>query len=134
MSILKWLSNRKYRVFARKAKDVDVAIWEQDFKIAKSRQIREGIRQDRERTLEAVNRISAAVDAEQDPEKKKALEAERASHADNATRYEAQMRMIDNQINGVPAQGENPGENGILETIQSLAELRAMYQQYMKDI
>lgn len=134
MNIIKHITNRKYRFFARKVKDVTASIWEYEFKVAKSRQVREGVRQDRDRSLEAVAQIQARIGGSTDPEEMKALEMEKAVHEDNAKRYEAQMRMIDEQINGTPVNGEDAGTQGIMDTIAGLAELRLMYQDYLKRI
>ena len=38
--------------------------------------------------------------------------------------------MLDNEINGVPAEGENPGQNGLLDTLRSYAELKNMNKEY----
>lgn len=134
MNIYKYLTNRKYRVFYKKLKSVEVVIWENEFKIIKARQLRESIRQDRDHSIESTRGIDEALKTEKDKEKIKVLNADKAVHQDNTKRYEAQMKMIDNQISGVPAQGENPGENGIRDTIKSLAELREMYKDYLTKI
>lgn len=134
MNIYKWLTNRKYRFFHKKLKGVQAAIWEHEFKIAKARQLREGIRQDRDHALATVANIDANLKTEKDAEKLKVLESDKAKLLDNAKRYEAQMKMVDNQISGVPAEGENPGENGILDTIKSYAELREMYKDYLTKV
>lgn len=126
--------NRKYRYFRSKVNDVTASIWDLEFKIAKSRQVREGVRQDRDRALEAVNQITLRIEGTKDKDAVKKLEEEKAKFEDNAKRYEAQMRMIDEQVNGVPAEGENPGQQGLLETLASLTELRSMYRDYAKTV
>jgi hypothetical protein len=40
------------------------------------------------------------------------------------------MKMIDDQINGRKATNEDPGEQGIMDTLASLAELKVMYKDY----
>lgn len=135
MNILKWLTNEKYRFFYAKIGAVQKSIWDLDFKIEKSRQVREGVRQDRDRAIESLNMINTRLKAEDiSPEEKEKLEQDLAIYTDNVSRYERQMKMIDGQIQGVPAQGENPGEQGILETIASYAELKAMYKHYLKNL
>lgn len=126
--------SRKYRFFKHKIDAVQEAIWEQDFKVSKSKQIREGIREDRERAIEAVQKVTAAIHAEKDKSEKSALEKEKEAFTDNVKRYEGQMKMIDEQINGVPAKGEDPGIEGIKDRIKALAELREMYKQYIASL
>jgi hypothetical protein len=116
--------NKKRKFFTKKVEDVQASIWEYEFKIAKSEQVKEGIRLDRER---AVQQLDSFKDKK---ENKKEIEAE----TENIRRYEAQMKMIDEQIYGVPANGEDPGRNGILDTIKSLTELRSMYKDYIKGL
>ena len=134
MNILKYLTNRKYRFFYKKIKDVTAAIWEMEFKINKSRQVREGVREDRDRAVENVKSLEAQIPNVEDKDMKKKMEADMATHADNVKRYEAQMKMIDDQIAGVPAKGEDPGQQGLMETVASYAELKQMYKSYLKTI
>lgn len=134
MNILKYATSKKYRVFAKKMRDVQISIWELDFKIAKSRQIREGVRQDRERMMGALVNLEAAYKDEKDKARLATLDTEKAALTENARRYEAQIRMVDEQINGVAAEGDNPGQEGILDRIRALAELREMYKQYLTTI
>lgn len=134
MNIYKWLTSYKYRFFYKKLSGVQAAIWENEFKITKSRQLREGIRQDRDHALATVANLDNNIKNEKNEENLKMLEAEKAKLLDNAKRFEAQMKMVDQQISGVPASGDNPGENGILDTIKSYAELREMYKDYLTKI
>lgn len=126
--------SRKYRYFARKVVAVQNSIWEVDFKIAKSRQIREGVRQDRDRAVEAAQQITAAIAAAVDDAQKAELEKQHEAQLENKRRYEAQIKMIDDQINGVPASGENPGQEGLMDTLKAYAELREMYKSFLNSI
>lgn len=136
MKILKWLTSRKYRYFYRKVIDVQNSIFEYEFKVAKSRQVREGIRQDRDRAVEGTQQIKVAIEGAKDQDQKTKLETEYASMVDTVKRFEAQMGMIDAQIQGGEANRTevNPAGIGILEQIKSLTELRLMYQDYLTRI
>lgn len=134
MNYIKYATNRKYRIFAKKIKDVDATIWDFEFKVAKSRQVREGVRQDRDRAVEAALHVGRQLEAKPAGVDLKKLESDKAALEDNAKRYEAQMKMVDEQINGVPAKGVDPGQQGILDTIASLVELREMYKSYLNTI
>lgn len=123
--------NAKKKFFKRKIKAVTCQIWDLEFKVEKSLQVREGVRQDRDRMNDAKNKVEAALKAKP---KDEALLKEFEGIVDTIKRYELQMKMIDNEINGVKAEGENPGQNGIMETIDSLAELRRMLKDYVAKI
>lgn len=130
MNILK-LFNAKHRFFSRKVKAVTRQMWEYEFKVEKTLQIKEGIRQDRDRLVDARHKAELALNAT--PNDKK-LEEEFNNLNDTIKRYEAQMVMLDKQILGVEAKGDNPGEEGINNIISSLAELRRMYKDYLQKL
>ena len=130
MNYYKWITNRQYRYFSRKVRDVQNSIWEYSFKVSKSRAIREGIRMDRDRAMQAAANVEDALKTAP-ADKKEDLEKSLAGNKENATRYEAQMKMIDDQINGGAATQDNPAGIGILEQIKSLTELRLMYIDYL---
>lgn len=134
MNIFKWLTSRKYRIFTKKIKDVEVSLWEYEFKVAKSRQVREGVRQDRDRALENAKRLEVALAGVKDEAEKEKMTSSIVTHAENAKRYEAQMKMIDEQISGVPASEGNPGQEGIIGIMASLTELKKMYIDYRKSV
>lgn len=129
MNILKWLTNAQYRYFYKKINDVQRSIWEYEFKVAKSRQIREGVRTDRDRAMQAIANLEDMLKTAPE-EKKEQLNKDLAANKDNVARYEAQMKMIDDQINGGAVTDANPAGIGILEQIKSLTELKLMYQDY----
>lgn len=123
--------NKKKRFFKAKIDAVTKNIWDLEFKVEKTLQVREGVRQDRDKMKDAQFKIETELKTK--PNDKK-LTDELAQVVDTINRYEKQMKMLDDQINGVPAHEDNPGENGINDTISSLAELRKMYQDYLRKI
>jgi septal ring factor EnvC (AmiA/AmiB activator) len=118
----------KKQFFKKKIERVQYDTWELEFKLAKSRYIREGVRQDRDRAIEALNNIEAALKAE--PTDRKKVEAERDALLENVKRYEAQMDMIDKQINGYEGDDTHEPVIGLIEQLASLAELKSMYKSY----
>lgn len=106
------------------------SIWEYEFKVTKSRAIREGIRGDRDRAMQSIANIEAGLKTVP-ADKKENLEKELERAKDNVKRHEAQMKMIDDQINGGASSETNPAGIGILEQIKSLTELKLMYQDYL---
>lgn len=128
------LFNHKYRFFKKKLLNCQEAIWENDFKVAKSRQIREGVRQDRDRIADTIHSLGVQLKTETDKKKKSQLEESIKAFEDTKKRYEAQMKMVDDEINGVPASENDPGREGINDRIKAYAELREMYKSYLKSI
>jgi hypothetical protein len=135
MNILKYILSKKYRFFLEKRYAVQATIWEMEFKVNKSRQVREGIRLDRDKTVENINQLEATlkVPGKKEEEIKK-LESELAMHKSNKERFEKQINMIDAQINGGQQSEDNPAGIGILEQMRSLVELQGMYDDYMSRI
>lgn len=123
--------NKKKKFFKHKVRAVTKQIWDFEFKVEKTLQIREGIRQDRDRLIDAKHKNDAALKATPKDEK---LLKEAAEIADTIKRYESQMKMLDDQITGGAVSEENPAGIGINEQISSLAELRKMYQDYILKI
>ena len=126
--------NTKKRFFKDKIDQVTKTIWEMEFKVEKSRQVREGVRQDRDRSIEAVGHVKARIEASQDEAEKDNLKKELEGLEDSVSRYEKQMKMIDDQIVGSNGDKDNEPVIGILEQIKSLTELRNMYKDYIKKI
>lgn len=125
----------KYWFFKKKINDVQKTIWDKEFKIAKARQVREGVRQDRDRAIEAVNQIKNGLEKQKDVATKESMQKEQSAFEENVKRYEAQMAMIDKQINGYTAKNETEESViGVLEEIRSYIELREMYKQYIADL
>lgn len=129
----KYLTNQQYRFFKRKLYQVQASIWEAEFKTAKSRQVREGVRQDRDRAKEAMNQITAGIPTAQGDGLKK-MQADLDALTDNVQRYEAQMAMVDKQINGFMGDETHEPVIGLLEQIKSYVELKLMYISYMSEL
>lgn len=122
------LFSQKNRLFKHKIKDVTNSIYELEFKIYKSRQMREESRLLRDRSIENVAQVKARLAAPKDKEEQKALEAELKAHEENVGKYEGQMKLIDEQINGTEEQ------SGLIDTLKGLTELREMYRDYRSRI
>lgn len=126
--------NTKKRFFKNKVKEVNKYIWDLEFKIEKSRQVREGIRLDRDKAVETVIQLETQLKNTTDSKLKESLEAQKKHNEENIPRYEAQMKMIDAEINGGQPTEENPAGIGIIERIKSFIELREMYKDYAKKL
>lgn len=143
MNIIKYIFNRQYRLFMKKIRQTQVSIWELEFKIAKARQVREGVRQDRDRAVEALNQIEVMLKAHQEGEGKMTpeilaeTEKQKEGMIENIRRYERQMEMIDQQLyHGFPGNPEigMPPEPAVIEKIKAATELQEMYRDYAKQL
>lgn len=140
MNILRYIFNWKYRLFIKKIWDVRQSIAEFEFKVAKSRGLRESVRLERDRAIEALQvvenklKLHMGMTAENFTQSNEMLEKEKAGLTNQVQRFEVQMKMIDEQINGIVANGENEGQMGILDTIQGLVELKGMYKSYLQQL
>ena len=126
--------NTKRKFFKDKIVSVTKTMWDKEFKVSKARQIREGVRQDRDRAVEALQKVQAALKVSTDEAQKVELAKEEAGFTENIKRYESQMEMIDHQINGFPGTDVKEPVVGLLEELQSLAELKKMYKDYASKI
>lgn len=124
----------KKKFFKSKIERVQYETWEIEFKVAKSRQVREGVRQDRDRAIETVRILSERMKNEKNKETKKKLQSEHDTFFENISRYEKQMEMLDNQINGYAGDDIHEPVIGLIEQLASLAELKTMYTDYVKKV
>lgn len=126
--------NQKKKYFKLKARNVQKMIWDLEFKIFKVRELREGIRLDRDRALETVHALDAEIKRDHEPETLKELEAQKKLHQENAERFEKQLKMLDVEIEGQPAEGDNPGVQGINDQLAGLRELVKMINEYLREL
>lgn len=128
------------RHFITRLRNIEVSIWDKEYLKHQAREIREGVRLDRDRALEAADALKIEVAKDHAPETKKELEDRLAHQIDNAQRFEAQIKMLDEQVEGRPyspaSEGKeaDPGVQGINDTLGSLAEMRKMLTSYLKKI
>lgn len=127
--------NKKKSYFKRKLKHEDQKLWELEFKIIQSRKIREGVRQDRDRTVEGRNRIEVALKDEQLPEDKKTqYESDLKATNETISRYEKQIQMIDDQVNGFDGDENRESIIGLLEMSKSGVEHKKMVSDHIKTL
>lgn len=123
----------KKQFFKEKLEGTEKAIWEQEYKIVKAKQLREEVRQDRDRFKEQEAKLTVLLkeakgkDAQTFSEELDKIKVE-------VKKYEAQMQMVDDQINGIPAQGDNPGEDGILDLMAVLTKRKESLKDYIKSL
>lgn len=116
--------NKKKKHFKRKLFDVERAMWDLEFKMGQAGELREKIRLDRDAQVIRVTALEGKKESEEELAKVKEL----------VERYEKQMKMIDDQVNGgTPAEDDPTGE-GIVGKIARLHELKVMLTNYIKTL
>lgn len=128
--------NEKKNHFKKKLDYTQKQIWEIEFKIATSRSLREEIRQERDRNVEALNQVEEKIKAtdKKDKELIERLEKDKKTFEDNIARFEKQMSMVDAEINGVEPTPETNGTQGLIHHLDSLISLREMVKRYIKTL
>lgn len=121
----------KKQFFKDKIERVTYEIWDCEFKVSKTRQIREEVRRTRDNTVEGIKLTTARLENETDEELKKKTQEELSVLVDDKARFERQMEMLDNQVNGFIGDETHEPVIGVIEQIGSLTELREMYKSYI---
>lgn len=124
--------NTKKKHFKRKLKNLDKTIWDLEFKKQQAGVLREKIRLDRDNKLNHRNMVEAKLKLEEN--KNEELEKALTEANDTLTRFEAQLKMIDEQIQGGTPTPEDPSGEGVMGQIARLHELRIMLTNYIKTL
>lgn len=119
--------NTKKKHFKRKLKNLDKTIWDLEFKKQQAGVLREKIRLDRDNKLNHRNMVEAKLKENKTEELEKAL----TEANDILTRFEAQLKMIDEQIQGGTPTPEDPSGEGVMGQIARLYELKKMVIDYI---
>lgn len=119
--------NTKKKHFKRKLKNLDKTIWDLEFKKQQAGVLREKIRLDRDNKLNHRNMVEAKLKENKTEELEKAL----TEANDTLTRFEAQLKMIDEQIQGGTPTQEDPSGEGVMGQIARLYELKKMVIDYI---
>jgi len=123
----------KKRFFKDKLEGTEKAIWEQEYKMIKAKKLREEVRQERDRFKEQEAKLTdylktaTGKDAQQFSEELDKVKVE-------VKKYEAQMQMVDDQINGIPANGDDPGEDGIIDLMAVLTQRKESLKDYIRTL
>jgi hypothetical protein len=131
--MIKYITNKKYRFFCSKIKAVQRSIWELEFKIMKKREEREGFRLLRDRAVENKNQVEIKLKGA-DEKNKADLENQVKVNQQNIDKYEDALKVIDSEINGIPATEDREAVAGLLEMLEKYSSLRNLYKDYLKQI
>mgnify|MGYP001579821389 FL=1 len=124
--------------FKGKLDGVSKMIWDLEFKVFKTREIREDIRQEYDFMVSRVDNFDKTIASW--PEKGDAGELARVKDQKvlaerDRDRLLAQVKQLDAEISGMKPTNENPdGAIGITEQIDSMRELQTMLKDFIKSI
>lgn len=128
----------KKQHFKNKLRGTRTLIWDLQFKVFKTREIRESIRQEYDYMLARCESLKTQIEQfpkEKDPSEKTRL-ADQLTLAERDTqRFLQQMKQLDLEVEGAKPTVENPeGHDGITMQIDSLRELETMLADYVKEL
>ena len=126
--ILNW----KYRFFKKKIKQVNCALADLEFKLFKVRELREERRKQRDRTVEAIDQLTAKLNSENTEEVKKTLTAQLEEQKAYQTYLTGQIDSLDIEINGQKGTDTVQEYNGVIQQIEAARELLVMYKEYVQ--
>jgi hypothetical protein len=127
--------------FAQKMAGVQKMKWDLEFKIFKTREVREDVRQAYTNECARIEAMKTEIkNWPKDSKEEKHSQGEKARREDevvraeaNRDRYEAQMKQLDVEIEGSKRTNEYPdGVNGIMQDIDGLNELEQMLKEWIK--
>lgn len=126
------------RHFEDRLRGTRATIWDLQFKVFKTREIREGIRRDYDQMKSRISTMEQQIKdwpADKDVGDRKRIEDDKVRAERDAERYVKQMQMLDVEVEGAKPTAENPqGHTGLTQQIDSLREVEKMVQDYLKDL
>lgn len=118
--------------FKQKLEGTTKMIWDMEFKRHKTRELREGVRQDYDGAKNKLFQIEEGLKGNPDKETKDKLEDAKPLAERDLKRFEAQLKMLDLEIEGSKPTNEYPdGVNGVDHQIDSLHSLTKMLKDYI---
>ena len=122
--------------FKQKLRGVEKMAWDLEFKLFKTREIREGIRKlysdNKARLLDLDEKLK---DWKEKPEDKPAAEDRKALLTRDLERMESQLKQLDIEIQGTRPTNEYPeGYPGVSGEIDSMVELKGMLENHIKSL
>lgn len=124
--------------YKQKLDGVMKMIWDQEFKLFKTKEIREGVRQSYEQTKARISVIDEQLTnwpKDKPVVDKPGMEDEKVRMAESLKKFEENMKNLDIEIEGSKPTNELPeGHQGIKMQIDSLMELKAMLDEHIKSI
>ena len=124
--------------FLQKLEGVGKMIWDLEFKLFKTREIREDVRKEFDFMNERIVTLKANIEnfpKDKDEAEKKTIEDNLVRAERDSSRLANQLKAIDLETDGSKPTNEYPdGVTGILQQIESLKELETMLKSWIKKI
>lgn len=119
--------------FKQKYEGVQKMIWDLEFKVFKTREIREDIRKEYDFMQARIEGFKKQItETAADAEERKRLEDQLALAERDSTRMLQQLKQLDLEVNGSKPTSEYPdGATGIVNQIESLHELKDMLHSWL---
>jgi hypothetical protein len=132
-NILRTFKSPRTKFIEFKLEQTDTQIMEKEIQKFSALEMRESIRLDRDKSSEACDALEAEAKRDHKEGTTETLTAKLKDMREDVVRYERQMQMLDDEVNGLPYQSpENPGKQGINDIIASLNEARKMFVSYLE--
>ena len=132
-----WPASKKSH-FTNKLDGVGKMIWDLQFKLFKTREIREDIRKEYDfmkARIDGLNTQITNYPKDGNIDEKKRLDDQKVLAERDANRLEAQLRGLDVEMDGTKPSVDYPeGADGITQQIESLHELQSMLKNWIKKI
>mgnify|MGYP001574832216 CR=1 FL=1 len=110
-------------------------IWDLEFKVFKTREIREDVRREYDQSKSRLSILEEQITnwpKDKDEGDRKRLEDQVVLLKRDVERFEAQMKQLDLEVNGAKPSMEYPdGVQGINHQIDSLQELKGMLKEWL---
>ena len=136
--VIPYLPTTEKRHFKQKMEGVQKMVWDLNFKIFKSREIREGIRVLYDQNKARLSTIETSIKdwpKEKDIGDRKRLEDQVVLLKKYIERNESQLKSLDREITGEKPSPEYPeGMQGINDQVDSLQELKQMLKDWTKTL
>ena len=135
--VIYWpISKKKH--FKQKFKGVEKMIWDLEFKIFKTKEIREDVRREYDQSKARLFILEEEIKnwpKDKDKGDKARLEDKLVLQKRDIERFEAQLKQLDLECSGSKPTVEYPdGVQGINHQIDSLQELRLMIKEWIKSL
>lgn len=128
----------KKQHFIQKLEGVQKMIYDLEFKVYKTKEIREDIRKEYDFMQSRIATLNNQIEnfpKDKDKGDKARLEDDKVRAERDLARFKAQIEGIDNEIHGVKPSVENPnGAAGINDQIDSMKELESMLKSWIKSL
>lgn len=126
----------QYDHFKRRLDGTRGMIWDLQFKVFKTREIREDIRKEYDMMQSRIAGLDKQITEfpkDGNVDELKRLQDQKVLAERDSNRFVAQMKQLDVEVEGAKPSAENPnGADGIVQQIDSLRELESMLKSYLK--